>query len=109
MSSLAISQYGVRPGVFGPLAAPALLQVASAISKLSVPLVALYALSNVPAVEGKSMPSMGKPVPGMTDWQRDGFIKCMNACDKVDAELLRLLCYVGCGVIDVFKNKKKSS
>lgn len=107
MTSLAISHYGIRSGVFAPLAAPALLRVASAISKLSVSLVGLYALSNVPAVEGKSMPSMGKPVPGMTDWQRDGFIKCMNACDKVEAEFLRLLCYIGCGVIDVFKNKKK--
>jgi hypothetical protein len=70
MTGLAVSRYGMNTGTFSTLAAPfALIQLASAVSKLSIPLVGLYALSSIPAIEGKSMPSMGKPTPGMTDWQ----------------------------------------
>lgn len=102
MASLAISQYGMHTRTFSPLSAPlALIRLAGAVSKLSGPFIGVYALSNLHGAEAKRDPKWepGKP--------QDQFVECMNACDKIEAEFLKLLCYAGCGVIELFKKKEK--
>jgi hypothetical protein len=101
MTGLAVTRYGMHTGMLAPAGAPySLVRLAGAVSKLS-PLVIFYALSNVPGAGAKSQPtwSPGKPA--------NKFIECMNACDKVEHEFLRLLCQITCGVIDIFKKKEK--
>ncbi len=105
MTGLAISRYGMSTGMFSLLAAPfTLIQLADAVSKLSVPLIGLYALSNVPVADAKhhSKPTGGKG-------GGDIFIDCINACDEngKDAhEVAKLFCYGMCGLISLFKKDK---
>lgn len=101
MEALAISRYGMNSGVLVTLAAsPSLLRLASTISKLSMPFIGLYALSSIPGINAK-------PGPRMTGKNKDddSFVECMNACDKIEAEPMKLLCYAGCAIIDIFRKK----
>lgn len=65
------------------------LGFSSPVKAATTTLVVLAALSNLPQARGS-----------------DRFVNCMDSCDKIEADLGKLICQTACLFMDWFKNKK---
>jgi len=78
IATIAASAYSRTADMYNSISLSSAAGLARNVSKVAIPAIALLAVANLPTAAA------------------DPYVNCMNSCDRVEHELIKLICYACC-------------
>lgn len=71
------------------------------ISLISIPIIAMVVLTNIPTASAVREARIEAAPPGVVEANQ--FVACMDACDRIEHDFIKLICYTACLVLNIIK------